>query len=58
MNLSFHQLIVIDILIGFAIMEAIVKPLTVRAMQYVLRWADSHVEFIPDWLYHPLKKES
>ena len=58
MNFNFHQLIIIDILVGFAIMEAIIKPITVRAVQHIIRWVDSHVDWIPDWLYHPLKKES
>ena len=58
MSFDFHKLIVLDILIGFAIMEAIVKPLVVRASKHVMRWADSHVEWIPDWLYHPLQKIS
>ena len=53
--MNFHQLIIIDILVGFAIMEAIVKPITVRVMKSLMRWADSHVKWIPDWLYHPLK---
>ena len=53
--MNFHQLLIIDILVGFAIMEAIIKPLTVRAMKHLMRWADSHVDWIPDWLYHPLK---
>lgn len=55
--MNFHQLIIVDILVGFAIMEAIIKPLVVRASKHVMRWADSHVEWIPDWLYYPLKKE-
>ena len=55
--MNFHKPLIIDILIGFAIMEAIVKPLTVRAVKYTMRWVDSHVDWIPDWLYHPLKKE-
>lgn len=50
--MKFHQLIVVDILIGFAIMEAIVKPLTVRAVKTAMRWIDSHIHWIPDWLYH------
>lgn len=53
--MNFHQLLIVDILIGFAIMEAIVKPLTVRAMKHFMRWADSRIKWIPDWLYHPLK---
>ena len=53
--MSTHVQVVTDVLLGFAIMEAIVKPLTVRATKYVLRWMDSRVDWIPDWLYHPLK---
>lgn len=50
-----HQAIVVDVLVGFAIMEAIIKPLVVRATKYFMRWVDSHVEWIPNWLYHPLE---
>ena len=55
--MNFHKLLIVDVLIGFAIMEAIVKPLTVRTVRHAIRWIDSHVDWIPDWLYHPLKKE-
>jgi hypothetical protein len=54
---NFHKLLIVDVLVGFAIMEAIVKPLVVRASKKAMRWMDSHVEWIPDWLYYPLKKE-
>lgn len=53
--MNLHRLIVIDIIVGFAIMEAIIKPVTVRITQNILRWLDSHVDWIPDWLYHPSK---
>ena len=55
--MNFHQLLIADVLIGFMIMEAVVRPLAVRAAKHFMLWADSHVEFIPDWLYHPLKRE-
>lgn len=55
--MNFHELIIVDILIGIAIMETIIKPLVVRASKHAMRWADSHVKWIPDWLYHPLKQE-
>ena len=55
--MNFHQSILLDVLVGFAIMEAVVKPITVRAMQYLMRWADSHVKWIPDWLYRPLNNQ-
>ena len=46
----------IDTVLAIAFMEAIVKPLTVRGVKRILLWADNHVDIIPDWLYHPLKK--
>jgi len=46
-----------DTVLAIAFVEAILKPITIRATKRVLRWADNHVEIIPDWLYHPLKKE-
>lgn len=52
-----HVHVFIDTVLAIAFMEAILKPLTVRATKRVLLWADNHVEIIPDWLYHPLKKE-
>ena len=55
--MSSHTSIVVDMLIGFALIEAIVKPLAVRATQYVLRYLDSHVNWIPDWLYYPIKND-
>ena len=27
------------------------RPVTIRATKRVIRWADSHVDIIPDWLY-------
>ena len=53
--MNFHKLLIVDVLIGFAIMEAIVKPIVVRDVRLVMRWVDSHVDWIPDWLYNPLK---
>lgn len=41
----------VDTVLAIAFMEAILKPLTVRATKRVLQWADNHVEIIPDWLY-------
>ena len=41
----------IEMILAIAFMEVILKPITVRATKRVLRWADNHVELIPDWLY-------
>ena len=46
----------IDTVLAIAFMEVILKPITIRATKRVLRWADNHVEIIPDWLY--TKRES
>ena len=46
-----------DTVLAIAFVEAILKPITIRVTKRVLWWADNHVEIIPDWLYHPLKKE-
>ena len=47
----------IDTVLAIAFMEVILKPITVRATKRVLRWADNHVDIIPNWLYYPLKQE-
>lgn len=41
----------IDTVLAIAFMEVIVKPITIRITKCILRWADNHVEIIPDWLY-------
>ena len=41
----------IDTILAIAFMEVIVKPITIRITKRILRWADDHVELIPDWLY-------
>ena len=41
----------IDTVLAIAFMEVIVKPITIRITKRILRWADDHVEIIPDWLY-------
>jgi hypothetical protein len=43
--------LVIDTLLALALMEAIVKPITVRATKKALEWVDAHVYVIPNWLY-------
>jgi len=45
----------VDTVLAIAFVEAVLKPITIRATKRVIRWADSHIDFIPDWLYHPLK---
>ena len=47
----------IETVLAIAFMEVILKPVTVRVTKRVLRWADNHVDIIPNWLYHPLKQE-
>lgn len=42
---------IVDTLAALALMEAIVKPITVKATQKILKWADEHVDVIPNWLY-------
>ena len=41
----------VDTVLAIAFMEVLVKPVTIRITKRVLRWADNHVELIPDWLY-------
>ena len=43
----------IDTVLAIAFMEVILKPITVRITKRVLKWADNHIELIPDWLYAP-----
>ena len=52
-----HLQTFIDTVLAIAFVEAILKPITVRVTKRVIRWADSHLDIIPDWLYHPLKQE-
>lgn len=49
--------VILDTVIGLTIVEAVIKPLSVRAMKRLMCWIDSHVYWIPDWLYYPLKKD-
>ena len=46
-----HLSTFIDTVLAIAFTEAILKPITVRATKRALRWADNHIELIPDWLY-------
>ena len=41
----------LDTVLAIALMEAIVKPVTVRLTRKILEWADKHVDVIPNWLY-------
>jgi hypothetical protein len=47
----------IETVLALAFMEVILKPVTVRITKRALRWADSHVDIIPDWLYNSLNQE-
>lgn len=46
-----HLSNVLDTVAAIAVMEVFVKPLTIRLVKKALRWADGHVDVIPDWLY-------
>ena len=48
--------VVLDTVLAIALMEAIVKPITVRVTKKALEWADAHVSVIPDWLYDSRSK--
>ena len=52
-----HLQTFVDTVLAIAFVEALLKPITVRVTKRLIRWADSHVEIIPDWLYHPLRQE-
>lgn len=54
MNNDLH--VIIDLIVGLALMEAIVKPITVNLTQKLIRYIDTHVLWIPDWLYKDLIK--
>ena len=41
----------LDTVLAIALMEAIVKPVTIQATKKALEWADKHVDVIPNWLY-------
>jgi len=43
---------IFDTMAAVAIMEAVVKPVVTRLTKKALGWADQHLHFIPDWLYH------
>lgn len=47
----------IETVLALAFMEVILKPVTVRITKRALQWADSHVDIIPDWLYHSPNQE-
>ncbi len=46
-----HLRPILDTMIGLALMEVIVKPVVVRYSKKLLKLADNHVKWIPDWLY-------
>ena len=46
-----HVQTVFDTLLAVALMEVLVKPVTIRLTKKALEWADKHVDVIPDWLY-------
>ena len=41
----------LDTVLAIALMEVVVKPITVRLTKKALKWADGHVDVIPNWLY-------
>jgi len=46
-----HLQTFVDTVLAIAFVEAILKPITVRATKRILQRADNHVDIIPDWLY-------
>ena len=56
MNNDLH--VIFDLLVGLALMETIVKPITVRLTQRLLAYIDQYVLWIPDWLYKGLLPDS
>ena len=46
-----HLRLILDTMVGLALMEAIVKPVVVRYSKKLLKLADGHIKWIPDWLY-------
>ena len=45
-----------DTVLAIAFVEAILKPITIRATKRLIGWVDGHVDVIPDWL-HTSKQE-
>ena len=46
-----HSQVIVDMLISFTLIEAIVKPIAKKLTQSAVKWIDSHVDWIPDWLH-------
>ena len=43
--------IALDVFLTLAFTEVIAKPVAIRIGRSMLRWADSHVGWVPNWLY-------
>ena len=46
---DFH--VVLDMVVGFTLIEAVVKPVAKKMTQVLLKRLDGRVGWIPDWLY-------
>jgi hypothetical protein len=48
---QFDLRIMVDTFVVLMATEVLAKPIAIRIGRAVLRWADRHVEWVPDWLY-------
>jgi hypothetical protein len=49
-ELDYH--LIINMIVGMAITEAVLKPIVVRYTRKFLKWLDrAPLEWIPDWLH-------
>ena len=46
-----HLSHILEVVAGIALVEVLVKPVVVRYSKKLLKLADGHVKWIPDWLY-------
>ena len=55
-ELDYH--LILNMVVGMAITEAVLKPIVVRYTRNFLRWLDrAPLNWIPDWLHTPAQKE-
>ncbi len=43
--------IALDVFLTLAFTEVIAKPVAIRIGRAMLKWADGHVGWVPNWLY-------
>lgn len=43
--------IALDVFVTLAITEVLAKPIAIKAGRAALKWLDTHVDWIPDWLH-------